>query len=135
MSQRALAVLCVVAWAAAAASSARVGVWLGLGGCAIALGALVWTLDRATLRSLVQPAVRAIVAGLVVGGAMSAATYLLYPWLARAAPFVAADTARLYAAFRASSLPVAALALTPVVLGEELVWRGVVQGALARRLG
>jgi membrane protease YdiL (CAAX protease family) len=27
------------------------------------------------------------------------------------------------------------MALVPVILGEELVWRGVVQGALARQVG
>ena len=66
---------------------------------------------------------------------MAAATYLLYPALTRIAPFVAGDTARLYSAFRAPSLAIATLALGPVILGEELVWRGVVQGALTRRFG
>ncbi|HEX6837988.1 MAG TPA: CPBP family intramembrane glutamic endopeptidase [Polyangia bacterium] len=130
-----LAPVCVAVWAAAAASSARLGIWLGLGGCAIALGLVAWTLDRARLRVELRPTLRSVVAGTVVGVAMSAATHLLYPPVARAAPFVAGDTARLYAAFRATSLPVAALVLVPVVLGEELVWRGVVQGAIVRRAG
>ena len=135
MRQPALALVCVVAWAAAAASSARLGIWIGLGGCAVGLGVLVWTIDRATLRAELQPTVRLVLVGAVVGLAMSAATHLLYPPIARAAPFVAGDTARLYAAFRATSLPVAALVLAPVVLGEELVWRGVVQGVLVHRSG
>jgi hypothetical protein len=54
---------------------------------------------------------------------MAAATYLLFPVLARLAPFIATDTARLYAAFRPSSLLIASVALGPVVLGGELVWR------------
>ena len=65
---------------------------------------------------------------------MAAVTYLLYPVLARFAPFIATDTARLYAAFRAPSLLIASVALAPVVLGEELVWRGAVQAAPVRRL-
>ena len=66
---------------------------------------------------------------------MAAATYLLYPVLARVLPLIPTDTARLYASFRAPPLVIAALALLPVILGEELVWRGVVQTALVRRLG
>jgi len=66
---------------------------------------------------------------------MLATTYVLQPILARAAPAVARETALLYAAFRGPSPVVAALALGPVVLGEELVWRGVVQSAFTRRFG
>ena len=55
--------------------------------------------------------------------------------LARLDPFVARDTALLYAAFRAPPSTIASIALAPVVLGEELVWRGVVQAALVRRVG
>ncbi|MHC4939915.1 MAG: lysostaphin resistance A-like protein [Planctomycetota bacterium] len=40
-----------------------------------------------------------------------------------------------YAAFRAPSLVVVSLALVPVIVGEELVWRSVVQTSLVRRLG
>ena len=50
-------------------------------------------------------------------------------------PSIAADAATLYAAFRAPSSAVAAIALPPVVIGEELVWRGAVQGALVSRFG
>ncbi len=66
---------------------------------------------------------------------MAAVTDLLYPVLARRVPFLATDTALLYSAFRAPSLAVASVALAPVVVGEELVWRGVVQAALIRRFG
>lgn len=59
----------------------------------------------------------------------------LHPWVVRTLPFIASDTARLYAAFRAPSLVVAAIALVPVVAGEELVWRGIVQTSLVRRFG
>jgi membrane protease YdiL (CAAX protease family) len=66
---------------------------------------------------------------------MAAATYLLYPLLARLVPFVAIDTARLYGAFRAPSPVIASVAMVPIIVGEELVWRGVVQASLARCLG
>ncbi len=74
-----------------------------------------------------QPSPRLVLLGAAAGGVMAAATYLLYPVLARLAPFIATDTARLYAAFRAPPPVIASLALAPVILGEELVWRGVVQ--------
>lgn len=135
MRQALLALGCVLAWAVAAASSARLGIWIGLGGCAIGLGLVVWTIDGARLRVELRPTARAIVVGSVAGLAMAAATHLLHPLVARALPFVAGDTTRLYAAFRATSLPVAALVLVPVVLGEELVWRGLVQGEVVRRAG
>ena len=66
---------------------------------------------------------------------MAVATHLLYPPLARVLPFIATDTTQLYAAFRAPSLVVASVALVPVIVGEELVWRGVVQASLVQRLG
>ncbi len=50
-------------------------------------------------------------------------------------PSIPSETALLYAAFRAPSRLLASLALGPVILGEELVWRGIVQSALVRRLG
>jgi membrane protease YdiL (CAAX protease family) len=66
---------------------------------------------------------------------MAAATYLLYPALARLSPSIATDTVRLYAAFRTLPPVIGLLALLPVIVGEELVWRGVVQTELVRRLG
>jgi hypothetical protein len=50
-------------------------------------------------------------------------------------PIVAIDTAQLYAAFRAPPPVVASVALVPVIVGEELVWRGAVQASLVQRLG
>jgi membrane protease YdiL (CAAX protease family) len=64
---------------------------------------------------------------------MCGATYLLYPPAARLLPWLAHETAALYAMFRAPELGV--LLLVPIVIGEELVWRGLVQGALTERIG
>ena len=54
---------------------------------------------------------------------------------ARLSPAAATDAARLYASFRALPPAIASLALLPVITGEELVWRGLVQTELVRRLG
>jgi membrane protease YdiL (CAAX protease family) len=76
-----------------------------------------------------------VLLGAAAGGLMAAATYLLYP-TARAHLAVHRHRhERLYAAFRAPSLVVASVALVPVIVGEELVWRGVVQTSLVERLG
>jgi membrane protease YdiL (CAAX protease family) len=130
-----LALACVVVWLVASASAGALGIWLALGGASVALGVATFVLDRATALRLLRPSVRLVLVGTAVGWSMAAATYLLYPVLARVLPFIRTDTAGLYASFRAPPLVIAALALLPVILGEELVWRGVVQTALVRRLG
>jgi CAAX protease family protein len=130
-----LALACVVVWLVASASAGALGIWLALGGASVALGVAIFVFDLATALRLLRPNVRLVLVGAAVGWSMAAATYLLYPVLARALPFIPTDAARLYASFRAPPLVIAALALLPVILGEELVWRGVVQTALVRRLG
>ena len=132
---RQLALVCILVWLVAAASAGPVGIWLALGGAAVVLGAAVLLLDRPATTKLLQPSVRLLLLGAAAGGAMAAGTHLLYPVLAHLAPVIAADTARLYTAFRAPSLVVAAVGLVPVIVGEELVWRGAVQALLVQRLG
>jgi len=129
-----LALAGIVVWVLAAASTGPLGIWLAIGGTAIALGVAVLVFDRPAARRLLEPSPRLVLLGAAAGGLMVAVTYLLYPVLARLAPFIATDTVRLYSAFRPPSLVIASVALTPVILGEELVWRGVVQAVLVRRL-
>jgi len=130
-----LALVSVVVWLVASASAGALGIWLALGGASIALGIAVFVLDRAAALRLLRPSARLVLVGAAAGWSMAAATYLLFPVFARALPFIRTDMASLYASFREPPRVIAALALLPVILGEELVWRGVVQTALARRLG
>jgi membrane protease YdiL (CAAX protease family) len=130
-----LALACIVVWLAAAASTRLLGIWLAIGGAAVGLGGAVFVLDHAAARRSLQPSTRLALVGAGAGCLMAAATYLLYPVLARLSPLIASDTARLYASFRALPPVVASLALLPVIVGEELIWRGVVQTELVRRLG
>ena len=132
---RLLPIACVAVWIVAAAGARVLGVWLAIGGAAIALGAAVWAIDGSRARQLLRPSAGLIAAGVAAGGAMTAVTHLLYPVVARHVPSIAAETAALYAAFRGASPGVAAIALAPIVVGEELVWRGAVQTALADRFG
>ena len=134
-STTSLALACVVVWLAAAASAGPLGIWLAIGGAAVGLGGAVFALDHAAARRSLEPSTRLALVGAGAGCLMAAATYSLYPALARLSPSIATDTARLYAWFRALSPVIASLALLPVIIGEELVWRGVVQTELVRRLG
>jgi membrane protease YdiL (CAAX protease family) len=95
----------------------------------------VWAVDRNRLERLLRPSAGLIAVGAAAGGAMTAVSHVLYPIVARHVPSIAAEAATLYAAFRAPSRAVATIALAPVVIGEELVWRGVVQAALVERVG
>ena len=130
-----LALVCFVVWLIAVASADALGLWIAVGGVGMVLGAVALVFDRASSREMLRPKLVFIALGAAVGGVMAAGTYALYRLLSMVAPFAARDTAHLYSAFRAPSSTIAAVALTPIILGEELVWRNVVQSALTRRFG
>lgn len=130
-----LALACVAAWLAAAFAAAVVGIWWAIGGAAIVLGGWVAVVAGADLRPLLKPTPRLLALGLAAGAVSVLASYGLYPLLVRLAPWATLETELLYAAFRAPSLLVASIVLVPIIFGEEIVWRGVVQSTLARRLG
>ncbi len=129
-----LAIACVLLWLLAALSTHVVGIWWGFGVAAVVLGSVALARDPHAPRSL-SPTAGQLLLGTAAGGAMIAATYVLYPPFTRLMPYLAHDTAALYAAFRAAPPVIATLLLLPVIVGEELVWRGVVQRALSQRLG
>ncbi len=125
----------MVAWLAAAFAAPAIGIWWAVGGAAIVLGGWVAIVAGVDLRPLLRPVPRLWALGLAAGAVSVAASYALYPVLVQLAPWATLETELLYAAFRAPSVLGAAIVLVPVILGEELVWRGVVQSTLARRLG
>ena len=125
----------VCAWLAGAALAGHYGLWLSLGGVAVVCGALLLAFEARRWLPLLRPTVAWVALGAVAGAAMVVATRALYPVAVARVPAVALQTARLYAAFHALSRAAAMAALVPVVVGEELVWRGAVYGALARRWG
>lgn len=132
--EEALALGAAVLWAAGAALARRGGLWRGLAPGALAAGALALGGGRG-VRRLLRPRSARVLLGVVGGAAMVAATEALYPVVARAAPATVAEAEQLYAAFGALPRARAAALLAPIILAEELVWRGLVQGALARRHG
>ncbi|MBC8131903.1 MAG: CPBP family intramembrane metalloprotease [Deltaproteobacteria bacterium] len=127
----------MTAWALGAAVSTRLGLWVGLGCTAMVLGAAVSAREWAYLRHLLRPRAWHVVAGLLVGVGMTVATKLLYLPVADGLPVVARDVAYLYGKLSEGG-PLRwhlAVVLVPVILGEEVVWRGLVQGAAERRCG
>lgn len=133
--QSTLAVISVVAWVTAAAMSQFVGMWSAVGGAAIVLGLAILFFGRPSTTALMRVTPQFFVLGIIAGVAMTAVTHLLYPVFASIFPLIVTDTASLYAAFHAPSLAVVSVVLLPIIIGEELVWRGVVQASLVERLG
>jgi len=130
-----LALVSAGVWLAATALAGTFGLLPAVGGAAVALGAAVLLLERPAATALLRPRPRLVLLGAGAGGVMGVATCLLYPVLADLVPLVASETSRLYGAVRMSPPLLLSAAILPVVLGEELVWRGVVQASLVRRLG
>jgi membrane protease YdiL (CAAX protease family) len=134
-----LALVAVLAWAAGALASRYVGPWAGLGGTAVVVGiaaawrapAVVWPGSRCSGRTGAWAAT-----GLAAGVVLVAGTEAVFA-ADRAGPaWLAGDVAALYARLRAVEPAWIALAALPaVVVAEEVVWRGVVFAALARRMG
>jgi uncharacterized protein len=121
----------LLVWAAGATVARSAGIWIGVGGAAVLLGAALLAIDRPAVG---RPAGRALLLGLATGAAMSLATVLVAPAL-RWLPGGAEQLAVLYAVFAELPPWVALLALVPIIAGEELVWRGAVHARCARRFG
>jgi hypothetical protein len=127
-----------VVWATGAAASRRFGMWLAVGTTSVALGTMALALDWRELRPLFAWRIRPLLAGLLVGIAMTALTYVLYPAFERSVPGLSRDRDILYSRLHAASAAAdrwRRLALLPILVGEEVVWRGLIQSALAGRRG
>lgn len=129
-----VAILCA-GWIAGALWARQVGIWIGISSAALLLGAGVLCSRRGALvRAQLRPSFRHVAVGTVAGLLMVGATWVLFPLSLRLVPQVLPETAALYGAFgQATPLKLAVMSL--VILGEEVVWRGAVQGTLSRRTG
>jgi membrane protease YdiL (CAAX protease family) len=130
-----IALGCAGCWIASAALSRHLGIWLASGGAGIVLGLVALVADRRQLFPRLRVHGVALGAGLLGGLVMIAATYLLYPLVGSLVPQVVTQAGALYATLGQTETWRAALVLPVVITGEELVWRGAVQGALERRIG
>lgn len=124
--------IAVVLWCAAAALTPWLGVWGGVGGAALLLGTGFLALYGKSLRPLLTGGRPAIIQGLAAGAVLVALTYLFFPLAVWLFPGLGSATAHLYQLFN-SGPPLLRMTLPLVILGEEVVWRGVVQTAIQNR--
>lgn len=126
------AVALVLAWALASFLARAFGIWPAMGSAAVLLGALSVRWGGRGVMGAGRHLHR-VPLGLLVGLAMAAVTGLLYGPVTGSSPTLSADVSRLYEAFRGPGI-IGALVLMPVILAcEEVVWRGAVHEAIARR--
>jgi len=125
--------VCVVGWTVGALAARKVGLWPAMGTTAVVLGAATLLFAYAELAPLLRPRARELPIGLAAGAVMLVATYALFDLLVPLAPTLFGDTTGLYAEFRTLRWWTAVALLVPVICGEELVWRGCVQSAIAAR--
>src|SRR5262249_533491 len=100
-------------------------------GLGIAALLLAWP----TLAPPLRPSAPLLAMGVAASVVMVAVTYGLYPFLRDESPGFARAVSGLYTIFPATESRRALAAVLPlIIVSEELVWRGVVQEALSRRL-
>jgi len=121
-------------WTLGAALTPWLGVWGGVGGAALLVGAGFALAYPKAVGPLCRLRRELVVQGFVAGVVMISATYLLFPVACKVVPSLQPRTRELYHLF--NSGPAALRFLLPlVIVGEEVVWRGIVQGVIARRVG
>ena len=124
-----LAPIVVLQWLAATAFAPDVR--LGIAAVAIGLGAVSIAVDPAFFKRMLTPSIAHVFLGLAAAVVMVVATYGLYPIIAHAIPYVALSTRHLYVDFARIPHPSILILLFAglIVIGEEVLWRGVVQEA------
>jgi membrane protease YdiL (CAAX protease family) len=125
------AIAVAVAWVVV--RTGRASIWTAMAVTMFPLGALAlltWSVPAATAVSV--PA--ATLLGLTAGGALYGAT-AAFMWAARRWPPLARQTSSLYRQADDLSVPAGVGVSAVVVVGEELLWRGVVAGVLVDASG
>ncbi len=101
---------------------------------ALVLFAAIVVTDRARLVQLLRPTARLAVLGAVAAAVMIGATAALFPLLLRCAPSIAAMSAAIYARFLdADSFGTTLAFVIPLVIAEEVIWRGAFQDGVKLR--
>lgn len=124
----------VVVWALGAFSTRWVGVWLGIGVAAVALGIWGLLLDDRLTADLRRPRRRHLGIGLLAGIFMIVVTYLGYAVVMAGIPQLHGATVELYRFFASLPRHLIPLAVPVIIVSEEIVWRGRVQALLQARM-
>lgn len=89
--------------------------------------------EWSTLRPLLRVTTKIAGWSVLATAAMVGVTYLFFPLLVREFPEIGAQTHSIYARFLSHrTLPVLIAAILPVVVAEEVLWRGVFQQSMIR---
>ena len=124
-----------LAWAAAMLMARFVDPWIPIALAALFVSAAIVSARWPDVRELFRPAPSRILIGLLGAAIMLAATYGLFPLVARRVPALALEIGNLYATFLAGRRTVSILLFViPVIVAEELMWRGAFQEWIAQRL-
>jgi membrane protease YdiL (CAAX protease family) len=105
-----------------------------LGPYGLAVCMVLWRLRPRALARWLAFTPRACLTGVVVGVAMTLATYPVYHLLAGWIPGMAEHVRDLYSSARTAPLGVALVWVVIIIAAEELLWRGVLLAALDRAL-
>jgi len=98
---------------------------------AVSLASIVAWRERLSLRPLLRVTPRIALLSVAATAAMIAVTYAAFPLLVRWIPVLGTETQVIYARFVAGrTLAVLIAGVVPVVVAEELLWRGSFQGSL-----
>jgi membrane protease YdiL (CAAX protease family) len=109
--------------------------WIPIALAALFVSAAIVSAGWSDVRELFRPAPSRILIGLLGAAIMLAATYGLFPLVARRVPALALETGNLYATFLTGRRTVTILLFViPVIVAEELMWRGAFQEWIAQRL-
>lgn len=121
-------------WAAAMLAARTLDPWIPIAIAALGMSATVLASDRELMRDLLRPGLRSVLLGLLASGVMIAATYLLFPLVTQAIPTIGIRTGNLYAMFLVGRpRPSVLLFVIPIILAEEILWRGAFQEWVATR--
>ncbi|MEO8216776.1 MAG: CPBP family intramembrane glutamic endopeptidase [Acidobacteriota bacterium] len=123
-----------VVWAFGMFAARRFDPWPAIAIPALIMVAAVLITDRIAMGSLFRPSIRSLSLALAAAAAMLGVTYLLFPFVTRSIPSVREQTEAIYSQFLAGR-PLAAIVafVLPIILAEEILWRGAFQEAVRRR--
>jgi membrane protease YdiL (CAAX protease family) len=128
--------LATVLFALALLLTPYASIWLLTGTAGTVSILAVWICCRPAVSPLLKIRAVHLLSGLVAGLVMVGATHLAYRGAVLVVPAVAKPVQQLYGTLQSPPGPLRALPiLVLVVFAEELVWRGVLFGALQRRYG
>lgn len=133
-TRRAVGLLVPVVWFFGMLASWQVGLWISVPIAATILVAAVLFTDGRRIGELLRPSRRVVVVSAVAVVWMVAATYALFPLLEALLPSVGTATDDIYSRFLSTRrAAVMALAVVPLIVAEEILFRGALQAAIHTR--